>query len=282
MHRAQTGVHLRIFRAERIMIDTAWNIPNVQSPFWRLYANKQDGASLLLDSGEFLLRAGEVYLVPAMVPFSCKNVRSVEHFYIHFDVIGLSLLALSEQWNRPMVVPRAPLLMDTVREIVNDMPLVEWPPLNQPPIDGFTFYQECRLKSVIYTALASAMDAMPADVREQGERCARQIEPVLPAVDYIHTHLGGDLSVPVLALQCQLSPDTFARRFRECAGQTPTQYVLEQRITNAAQRLLFSRDSIDRIAETTGFGNRFYFSRLFARRFGLSPAAFRRAGQAGI
>ena len=282
MNKAHTGVHIRIFRAERIMIGSDWNIANVQSPFWRFYANKEDGASLLLSTGEVPLRAGEPYLVPAMVPFTCKNVRTLEHFYVHFDVLGLSQITLRELWNRPVQVPSSSLLRDAVQGVISDLPCVEGPPLNRPPADGFSFHQECRLKSVIYTALTLSMDAMPREVREQGELRARQIEPVLPAIDFIHNHLADEISVPVLAVRCGLSPDTFARRFRGCVGQTPTQYVLEQRVTAAAQSLLFTRDSIDKIAERTGFGNRFYFSRLFAKRIGLSPAAFRRAGQAGI
>jgi AraC-like DNA-binding protein len=55
-------------------------------------------------------------------------------------------------------------------------------------------------------------------------------------------------------------------------------YLLEWRIALAAQRLLSSHDSIETIAAELGFGNRFYFSRMFKAQVGLSPAAFRRDG----
>ena len=45
----------------------------------------------------------------------------------------------------------------------------------------------------------------------------------------------------------------------------------------AAQALLFTADSIETIAATSGFANRFYFSRVFTRQMGISPAAYRRA-----
>jgi len=47
----------------------------------------------------------------------------------------------------------------------------------------------------------------------------------------------------------------------------------------AAQRLLLTNDPIEGIAEACGFANRFYFSRVFARRMGAAPAAYRRAGR---
>ncbi len=38
----------------------------------------------------------------------------------------------------------------------------------------------------------------------------------------------------------------------------------------------FSADSIDAVAAASGFGNRFYFSRVFARHLGVAPGAYRR------
>ncbi len=76
-----------------------------------------------------------------------------------------------------------------------------------------------------------------------------------------------------------MSGDYFMRRFRECVGQTPQQYVLERWLVAAAQRLVFTDDGIERIAAETGFGNRFYVSRVFARHFGLPPATYRKQGR---
>jgi len=74
-----------------------------------------------------------------------------------------------------------------------------------------------------------------------------------------------------------MSEDHFIRRFRECVGQSPAQYIQEQRVARAAQRLVFTTESIDAIAAATGFANRFYFSRVFTRHMGTSPAAYRNA-----
>ena len=82
-----------------------------------------------------------------------------------------------------------------------------------------------------------------------------------------------------LAGLCCLSEDYFIRRFRDCVGQTPAQYLLSQRIMQAAQQLLFTDKSLEQVAEETGFGSRAYFSRMFARARGISPAAYRKGGR---
>jgi transcriptional regulator GlxA family with amidase domain len=52
--------------------------------------------------------------------------------------------------------------------------------------------------------------------------------------------------------------------------------VTERRIREAARLLLQSDLTIEAIAETTGFPNRAYFSRVFAQVAGEAPAGFRR------
>jgi transcriptional regulator GlxA family with amidase domain len=95
----------------------------------------------------------------------------------------------------------------------------------------------------------------------------------------VDDHLAEPLTHADLAGLCHLSGDHFVRRFRDAIGRTPARYVTERRIAAAAQRLVFTRDSIDQIAEATGFGNRFYFSRVFARHMGTPPAAYRKTAR---
>jgi AraC-like DNA-binding protein len=97
----------------------------------------------------------------------------------------------------------------------------------------------------------------------------------MPALQYIDRHLAHDLSNATLARVCGVSEDHFIRVFRRNVGQTPAQYTLDRRVTAAAHRLVFSDDKIDAIAHAAGFRDRFYFTRVFARRMGLPPAAYR-------
>ena len=97
-----------------------------------------------------------------------------------------------------------------------------------------------------------------------------------PSVAYIETHLMADLSNPVLARLCSMSEGHFIRAFSACMERTPAQYVIECQIKASLRRLLLTSESIERIAEECGFGSRHYFSRMFARQTGQSPAAFRR------
>ncbi|MDW8343295.1 MAG: AraC family transcriptional regulator [Verrucomicrobiae bacterium] len=78
-----------------------------------------------------------------------------------------------------------------------------------------------------------------------------------------------------LATLCHCSEDHFIRLFRRTLGQPPAQYILERRIAAATQRLAFGDESIEQIAETLGFANRYHFTRMFTRCIGVGPATYR-------
>jgi transcriptional regulator GlxA family with amidase domain len=102
-------------------------------------------------------------------------------------------------------------------------------------------------------------------------------------LDWALENLSEPLGVEQLASRARMSPRTFARRFGTATGTTPGQWLLAQRL-GAAQRLLeMSELSVERVAESSGFGSAAALRLHFARQLGTSPALYRRtfAGGAG-
>jgi transcriptional regulator GlxA family with amidase domain len=85
-----------------------------------------------------------------------------------------------------------------------------------------------------------------------------------------------DLSVSTLARRANLSPRTFARRFREETGTTPQRWVARQRLLAAQACLESSRDSIEEVADAAGFGSAMALRLHFRRALGTTPTAYRR------
>jgi len=81
-----------------------------------------------------------------------------------------------------------------------------------------------------------------------------------------------------------LNPRTFARRFRAATGYQPMDYVQALRVEEAKQMLETEAVAIDGIAAEVGYEDPASFRRVFKRRAGLTPAAYRRKfqGIAGI
>jgi AraC-like DNA-binding protein len=134
----------------------------------------------------------------------------------------------------------------------------------------------CQVKSVLFAALSRLFAGLPKEQNQRISLHAQGNNPAAITLRYIDEHLDSDLSNGILASIAEFSEDHFVRLFRKHVGQTPAQYVLERRLAVATERLVFTNDSIDRIASACGFPDRFYFSRMFRRRMGLPPAAYRK------
>jgi AraC-like DNA-binding protein len=265
-------MHIRLFIVHVLRLASGnWNTDNVQSPFWRFYQNADAGGYLDLPDGARLpLSPGRLYFVPAGVRFSCGNDAPFRHFYIHFDVVGLPSLTMRALFDGPVALAACPEF--EARVTLFAASLATLPTLD---IGG-----QCRAKALVYEGLARYLDGLPSETRERGLRQTAALEPVAPAIRHIESHLSEPLTIPGLAALCCLGPDHFARRFKECVGQTFGAYLRERRVMRAAQRLRFSDDSLDAIAHDCGFGNRNYMTRVFSATLGVPPAAYRKAGRA--
>jgi AraC-like DNA-binding protein len=95
------------------------------------------------------------------------------------------------------------------------------------------------------------------------------------ALHIIHRRLTEHVHLPDLARRALVSPSYLTALFHESFGCGPIRYQQNQRLEYAA-RLLDDRSlSIGDIAFQCGYADANYFSRMFRRRTGQSPSAFR-------
>ena len=98
-----------------------------------------------------------------------------------------------------------------------------------------------------------------------------------PTRQWMRQRLSEPLTVAAMARNAGVSPRTFARRFREEAGTTPLQWLLEQRVVEA-RRLLEETDlSVEAIAWRVGFGTAASLREHFRRTTATTPTAYRRS-----
>lgn len=264
MHRQLT---IRLFEANCRVIDQQWNAADVRSAFWRCYVNDHDGAELLLSGEErehWPIPRRCVVLVPAWVGFSCRNHRTVKHRYVHFDVIGMPTPLVQDMFPRPRVLKTSQTMRREICLAIDETASDPGP------------VAMLRLQAVMLNTLALTLAEHPQ--RDRLSYWLTGESRIQPAVAYIENNLADDLTTAVLARRCGLSEGHFTRLFRQELGQTPARFVLDRRLAYAAQLLAFTDQTIEIIAESTGFADRFHFSHVFARRIGMPPARYRKGG----
>ncbi len=99
---------------------------------------------------------------------------------------------------------------------------------------------------------------------------------VQSAIRHMRLHHQEPLSLTDISGVLGLSPSYFSHLFKKETGKAYVEYLNEIRLEAVKEDLRYSNDTIAVIAEKHGFNNQEYFSRLFKKCTGVSPARWRR------
>jgi len=99
-------------------------------------------------------------------------------------------------------------------------------------------------------------------------------QPITAAVSYILTHLDERLTIERLSKMAYMSKSSFFRAFRNEMGISPVDFINGERIRLAVCLLKRKELSIRQIAIRCGFNSASYFTRMFKKHYGVSPAGF--------
>ena len=91
----------------------------------------------------------------------------------------------------------------------------------------------------------------------------------------IRTRFHEPLSTSSVARTLRCNPDYLGRVFHKVYGCTLTEALHGRRLKVACRLLLESDETVEKVASSCGFRDATYFRRLFKRREGVSPRAFR-------
>ena len=93
--------------------------------------------------------------------------------------------------------------------------------------------------------------------------------------DQLHDRFREPLRIADLARAAGVHPVHLAKVFRSCYRRPLAAYVRHLRIEWAAARVTASEDPLCEIAEEAGFADQSHFTRLFRKRFGITPGRYR-------
>ncbi|HWS51223.1 MAG TPA: helix-turn-helix domain-containing protein [Microbacterium sp.] len=137
--------------------------------------------------------------------------------------------------------------------------------------------------SVTATRLARALVLAPHRAGSQAQYIPAPVvaatadDPIGRAMLWARERIAEPLDIDRWASAVHLSRRTFTRRFRERTATSPQQWLLDQRVDLARELLESSTDTVERIAELSGFGGAVSLRLHFRQRLGVSPAAHRAA-----
>jgi AraC-like DNA-binding protein len=93
--------------------------------------------------------------------------------------------------------------------------------------------------------------------------------------EYVRENIGTSLRASELSKLVRLSYSHFNRAFKVSFRQTPTSYIMRQRVLLAQEKMLTTAQSLSQVALECGLCDQAHFSRMFRRIVGQSPKLWR-------
>jgi len=239
--------------ADLFSIHNHWNFEHVSVPYWRLYWNKKPGAFLVHGRRRVKLAPSEMLLIAPHTIYSTRNHGHINQFFLHFQII----LPQSNLKPQIVAIPAAAQLRNLANSIIAM--------LGRKKISLWQL-------SLYTRAFAELTLAGVTNDLFSGPFFDGRIQT---AISYLENRLGESISNAILAAQAGMSVSAFVHLFKQQTRHSPCNFLMHKRIEKACLLLHFTDVSIKKIAEETGFCDRYHFSRVFKRWQGMGPAEFR-------
>ncbi|MEJ7929397.1 helix-turn-helix domain-containing protein [Ramlibacter sp. AN1015] len=105
---------------------------------------------------------------------------------------------------------------------------------------------------------------------------SRAADPVIASCQqWVAMHYAHPSPVAQMVALSQMAERTFKRRFSAATGMAPLEYIHHVRLEEAKQMLECGEVAVESVAFDVGYSDTSFFSRLFRRKVGLTPAQYR-------
>jgi AraC-like DNA-binding protein len=260
-----------------------WEFTNMAFPFWRIYHNETEGASVMYQNIITRITADKIIVIPPYTPYSngfknhdcmvekesiiaekitldtdiskLQSQQLFDHLFIHFN-IGMPYDGVIPGI---YIIPVNPQLLSLVNSIKN---------ICRTDMNAFTFEPTLLINSLISQLLTS----LPSTIWPIAEQDVR----INKVVRFIDRNLNKRIENNELAGIANMATNSFARFFKQNTGETIQYYIFKRRIEKARLMLHHSYESIDTIAAECGFCDRHHFSKIFKIYTSMSPAYYKK------
>ena len=97
------------------------------------------------------------------------------------------------------------------------------------------------------------------------------------AKEYILRHIQDDICIDDIAEEVHLNAQYLMRLFKKEMGVSILEYITDERIKIAKELLVRTDYPINQVADSVGYSNYSYFTKIFRRATGESPKQYRQS-----
>ena len=228
------------------------NAPRYQRDSWTLYFCTAGTGRFIFEDAELPYQAGDCIVIPPNIPHSHQSSGSASCLYIfakEAELLHRHPFSIQDDGH--------PWLRHLFEDAVS------------------LFHSDADARETLLPAYVLLI-AQHVNSRFPAARNSQPVEEIVRSIQQNYTNPLYNLDEPLKsAPYCQ---DYLCRLFRQEMNTTPHKYLANLRLETAADMLCQSTGrSVTEIAHMCGYNDPLYFSRVFKKRYGVSPREYAKA-----
>lgn len=213
----------------------------------------------------YCVHAGECFLIP---PYEIASYVSDKDDPWEYYWLGFTGFSAAKYAEKAGFTRESPVIhTDCIKEIQQAFQMV----------DGYYTPDKIMLyKSITYQVLyyLTVGETIPSCRASKGDNSSSKHDYVGKVVSIIETSYDQRLPIVELADMMSINRNYLCKIFKEKMGMSIKSFLTDYRLNMAVAMLSKSEKTIAEVAVASGFQDPLYFSRLFKKRFGVSPSRY--------
>ena len=227
--------------------------PRHQHDSWEMLYCTQGACSLVFEASTLPCGAGDMVIIPPDMPHSLVNQGEAECFHLHIADAALALrqaTVLHDDENRSLL------------HVFEDT--------------HYLYHSGEAHRSALLPAYGQLL-SQHVSCRSSSSPRSQVVEEIAQSI--MQNYANPNYELDELLRSAPYCYDYLCRLFRQEMHTTPHKYLANLRLQTAADILRAGGSSITEAARMCGYHDPLYFSRMFKKKFGVSPREYGKNGQ---
>ncbi len=220
-----------------------------------------------------LLTPGQLFIFPPHITFHYENGGNEPICYLWVHATGYGAAGLLADCALPVGTPLSVGLVSDAEEKFRALFKIFL--LRDPCFDVSAAAHFMELCAMFGRALVRAREAAGGHCSTADDIAVRDnTRRIYTSLSYMHENLSSPMSISFLAEMEHLGVSRYRTLFHAAMGMSPIAYLTDLRMKRAAEILSHTELSVTDVALSVGYEDPQYFSRVFRRTWGISPAVY--------
>lgn len=244
-----------------ITLTSDWHDKNIICPNSKIYYVTEGEICVETGNRKYTARPGDAILIPAGIKhtYYLGEVAFAKKYWFHFDL-------RCAQTNYFDLVDFEYIKHIGLSKELKELFSTVVSSTGNKPSDRIT----------VASAVASII-SIYLEGADYAKASSEENDETDKVITFIKKNYFEKFTLPDLADMAKLSPNHFAKKFKEKVGHPPLKYINILRLERAKFLLEHTEKPINTVMEEVGFWDSAHFSKLFKAETGYSPSKFRKA-----